>query len=128
MHDVPLPSLAPSRRSALPLVALPVLLVAVIGVTGDSSSTSEAGPQDSSRITIAGFAFDAPTIEVAAGTTVTWINEDSAAHTVRDAGETFAESGDLAQGETFAATYDTPGEYRYVCGIHPEMRGTVTVV
>ncbi|MBW3548634.1 MAG: cupredoxin domain-containing protein, partial [Actinobacteria bacterium] len=59
--------------------------------------------------------------------TVTWTNQDSAAHTVKDSGDLFPESDELAQGDTFEFTYDTPGEYPYICGIHEYMKGTVTV-
>ena len=37
------------------------------------------------------------------------------------------ESGLMAGGVTFSQVFDTPGTYDYVCAIHPEMRGTVTV-
>jgi plastocyanin len=36
-------------------------------------------------------------------------------------------SDSLDQGSTFDFTFDTPGEFAYVCGIHPQMSGTITV-
>ena len=37
------------------------------------------------------------------------------------------ESGLMAGGVTFSQVFETPGAFDYVCAIHPEMRGTVTV-
>ncbi len=89
------------------------------GAAGDAG----AGP----AVAIEQFEFQPGEVKVAAGTTVTWTNEDTVAHTVQDEGELFPESDDLAKGQTFSFTYETPGSYPYICGIHPYMKGTVTV-
>jgi plastocyanin len=115
-----------SRRTLVPLIAAPLLLVGAIGATAGQEA-EDVEPADASAITIAGFAFEEQRIEVAAGTTVTWTNQDAAPHSIVDFSEQFATSPDLAQGDTFEATYDSPGEYDYICGIHEYMRGTVTV-
>lgn len=78
------------------------------------------------EVTIVDFAFEPGDVEIAAGETVTWTNEDSATHTVESDDGTL-DSGDLAQGDTYEMTFDEPGTYEYVCGIHPNMEGTVTV-
>ena len=36
-------------------------------------------------------------------------------------------SQNIGQGATFAYTFDKPGDFTYVCGIHPQMTGTITV-
>ena len=36
-------------------------------------------------------------------------------------------SGPLAQGESYQRQFALPGEYPYVCTVHPEMRGFVEV-
>jgi plastocyanin len=76
--------------------------------------------------TIEGFAFNPGTIEISAGTTVTWTNNDSAPHTVTAEGGAF-QSGRLNQGDTFSFTFDEPGTYTYYCEFHPNMSGTVIV-
>ena len=64
---------------------------------------------------------------------VIWTNQDSAPHTiVSDATPTFSlgaifMSNQLAMGQTFSYTFTTPGTYLYHCGIHPFMKGSVTV-
>ncbi len=98
------------------------------GGTGGEASSPAAGPSSSGQaVSIAGFKFVPPDTEVTAGTEVVWTNDDTVAHTVQDEGELFAESPELATGDTFSFTYDTPGTYPYICGIHPYMKGTVTV-
>jgi plastocyanin len=73
------------------------------------------------------FAYQMANIQVRAGTTVTWTNQDSAPHSV-----TFEngmkDSGLLYQGQSFSYTFRTPGTYQYYCSVHPYMVATVTVV
>ena len=73
------------------------------------------------------FAYQYTNMQVRAGTTVTWTNQDSAPHSV-----TFKngmkESGLLYQGQSFSYTFNTPGTYQYYCTVHPYMVATVTVV
>ncbi len=76
------------------------------------------------RIEIRGFAFNPQTITITKGTTVTWINEDSATHTVT--GNAFI-TEILNQGQTFSYTFDEAGTFDYWCKIHPSMRGKVVV-
>lgn len=94
---------------------------------GGNASDAAAGAT-AADVIIEGFAFDPQTIEIAAGDTVTWTNNDSAQHTVTldPAGSGFA-SGGLAQGATFENTFETPGSFDYFCEIHPNMTGTVVV-
>jgi plastocyanin len=65
-------------------------------------------------------------IEVEAGQMVTWVNDDSAIHTVTSTDGTF-DSDILQRGETFNHTFDRQGEYPYYCNLHPAMVGTVSV-
>ncbi|CAN5527011.1 hypothetical protein BH09CHL1_BH09CHL1_30390 [soil metagenome] len=76
--------------------------------------------------TIEGFAFLPGELEVAAGTTVTWTNNDSAPHTVTATDGSF-QSGTLEQGDTFSFTFETAGEFSYFCEFHANMTATVTV-
>jgi plastocyanin len=78
-------------------------------------------------ITMSNFKFDMPTITVPVGTTVTWKNSDSAAHTVTSMGSGPLNSPNIAGGGTFSYTFTAPGSYMYVCSIHPNMMATVIV-
>ncbi len=108
--------------------------LAVVACGGGDDATVSKAPEGAAgdagtgpAVAIEQFEFRPGEVKVAAGTTVTWTNEDTVAHTVQDEGELFPESDDLAKGQTFSFTYETPGSYPYICGIHPYMKGTVTV-
>jgi predicted secreted protein with PEFG-CTERM motif len=64
--------------------------------------------------------------------TVTWSNDDSAAHTVTagsaaDGPSGVFDSSLFMAGTTFSHTFETKGEFPYFCMVHPWMEGTVIV-
>lgn len=78
-------------------------------------------------VRIDNFAFNTQTITVSPGSTVTWVNEDDAPHTVvADDGKSFR-SKTLDTGETFSFTFASPGTWGYFCSVHPHMTGKVVV-
>ena len=71
-------------------------------------------------------------ITVDPGTTITWINDDSAAHTVTsgtpDNGpDGMFDSALFMSGESYSFDFNGSGFYDYFCMVHPWMTGTVTV-
>lgn len=96
--------------------------------TEEASDESESGAQAPSdaAVAISGFAFDTPTLEISAGTTVTWTNNDGASHTVT-ADDGLFDSGAIQGGGAFSYTFDTPGTYTYYCAFHQNMTATVVV-
>jgi plastocyanin len=69
------------------------------------------------------------TIAVKPGTTITWTNKDSFAHTVTanpGQSETF-DSKNLNAAGTFSVTFTKAGTFSYHCNIHPTMTGKVVV-
>jgi plastocyanin len=62
---------------------------------------------------------------VAAGTEVTWTNNDPEAHTVTADDDTF-DSGPIDPGKTFSVTLED-GSVAYFCAIHPTMKGAIRV-
>lgn len=71
-------------------------------------------------------------INVAAGATVSWDNNDSAAHTVtsgtiENRGDGIFDSGLLLAGETFEIAFNDTGSFDYYCVVHPWMTGIVNV-
>ncbi|MCI0634750.1 MAG: plastocyanin/azurin family copper-binding protein [Actinobacteria bacterium] len=77
-------------------------------------------------VSISNFAFDPAELDVAAGTEVTWTNDDPAPHTVTADGGAF-DSGTLEPGDTFSVAIQGNGPVTYACMIHPEMSGTIVV-
>jgi plastocyanin len=65
-------------------------------------------------------------VQVTAGTTVVWRNEDQLIHTVTANDKSF-DSGLLQPGKTYRRTFDKPGQYPYYCLPHPFMKGVVVV-
>lgn len=110
-------------RSLLLAAPLGILLIACGGAAQTGApATDQPG---ATQVIVANFAFDPQSLTVAAGTGVTWTNNDSAAHTV-----TFTGGPDLGQfgtGDSVSRSFDSAGEFDYVCTIHPGMAGTVVV-
>jgi plastocyanin len=72
------------------------------------------------------------TVEIGVGGTVTWTNDDTAAHTVTSGSATDGPDGTFDSsifmaGKTFEHTFDEAGEYDYFCVVHPWMTGIVIV-
>jgi plastocyanin len=99
------------------------LILALIGMLGVSR---EARAQSDTTVTIADFAFSPNAITVQAGSTVTWVNNDSVPHTATgDNGE--FDTGSIAPGGSATITFDTAGTFAYHCTIHPNMTASITV-
>ncbi|HET6346280.1 MAG TPA: plastocyanin/azurin family copper-binding protein [Myxococcota bacterium] len=97
--------------------------------TGDFSNCTATNASLTATVIISNFAFQPSCIAVAAGTSVTFTNDDEVAHTVtalQDEDEAF-DSGNLAQGATFRHTFRIPGTSRSHCAIHPAIQMTVLV-
>jgi plastocyanin len=119
--------------SGLALIAL----VLICGCTGSGPTTGTPTPTQTpsqgNAVSIQNFAFVPPTLQVAAGTTVTWTNLDAVDHQIiNDATAQAAQgalfmSNPLPQGATYSFTFTTAGTYPYHCNIHPSMKGTITV-
>jgi plastocyanin len=101
-------------------VAFVLASIAVVGLSGPN----RADAQGTAAVDIANFAFSPASLTIEAGTTVTWTNSDSVAHTAT--GDTF-DTGELAPGESGSVTFDTEGTFNYICSIHPNMTGTIMV-
>ncbi|WP_316504386.1 cupredoxin domain-containing protein [Nitrosopumilus sp.] len=70
-------------------------------------------------------------IVIGKGKQVTWLNEDSAFHSVTsgfyDAPTYLFDSGYLDPYQSFSLTFDEVGIYYYYCTLHPWMKGQVIV-
>ena len=108
------------RKFLLPAVAAAAVFAAGCGGSGTSEPVAATEVQ-----MVKSYSFDPKVIEIEAGETVTWTNEDNFTHTVQVEGQ-----GDhkVEQGESVEITFETPGTYDYVCTLHSQdMDGTVIV-
>ena len=104
--------------ASLLAVALPELTAA-----GEAVSAPAASP---ATVKIDNFAFAPATLTITAGTTVTWKNDDDSPHRIGDKNGTF-KSAALDTDDTYSHTFAAPGEYPYICTIHPYMAGKIIV-
>jgi plastocyanin len=112
-----------------------VLLLVIIGGAyfisnndNNSSNTNSNSNQNSNSntVNIENMTFSKSTLTVKIGTTVTWTNNDSFAHTVTSDTGVF-NSSSLSKGGTFQYTFNTAGTFPYHCSIHPNMIAEIVV-
>lgn len=90
-----------------------------------TSPDTSASDGPAATINISGSSFgSSPTVSV--GDEVEVTNNDAIPHTWTSSDGVW-DSGSLGQGDTFSFIFEEPGEYPFVCLIHPTMSGTVTV-
>lgn len=113
-------------RAPVVLASGALFAVSVVGLVGrdDGGTAVAAGPQ---AVSIADFEFGPVALSVGVGDTVTWSNQDEAAHTVTSVGEGPLGSDDLGQDATYELTFSEAGTYAYFCELHPFMKGSVEV-
>lgn len=94
--------------------------------SGSSTPTTVTG--ESASISISNFSFDPSSIIISSGTTVTWTNNDSAAHNVtKTAGPVSFSSNNMSQNDKYSFKFTNVGTYEYKCDFHTSMTGKVTV-
>jgi len=78
-------------------------------------------------IDIQNFSFSPAAAFVKVGTIVTWVNNDSAPHTVTADSGTVLNSPTLQPGQTYSVTLNNLGTISYHCKFHSSMHGSITV-
>jgi len=78
-----------------------------------------------SDVNIASFAFLPAKITATVGKALTFLNSDDTPHqiTVTNGPKTAV----FLRGQRASITFDKPGEYNYICGLHPSMKGVIEV-
>jgi plastocyanin len=108
-------------------VLVPVAALAAAGLlAAGCSATGSSVPVATTKVSMAkSYRFDPKTIEIEAGQTVTWTNNDNFTHTVKVDGR---QDHKVGRGHSVSITFDKPGTYHYVCTLHShDMHGTVIV-
>ena len=106
------------------------MTISACSTSGSSSRPATGEPVATSTVNLPqSYRFDPAAIQVRAGTTVTWTNQDNFTHSVQ-----FLDGGlpteplVMQPGASTAYAFEAPGTYSYQCHLHPHnMRGTVTV-
>ena len=82
--------------------------------------------KDGSEIGIDNFKFAPTPLMVPKGATVTWVNRDDIPHSIVCQALSFR-SHPMDTDASVSLTFEQPGRYEYICGLHPFMRGQVIV-
>ena len=98
----------------------------VVALAGCGGGAGGGAPVATSDIAMArSYRFDPVTATVAAGTTVTWTNDDNFTHNVR-LGDVIV--GEAAPGASVSYEFAEAGTFAYDCSLHPQdMTGTIVV-
>jgi len=105
-------------------MAVTLLLLSFLSLTNSCKKTSDV--PGANEVFIQGMAFTPSTINVTAGTTITWTNNDGVAHTVTSNTGLF-DSGTINPNGTYSHLFSTAGTFPYKCTIHPSMTASVVV-
>jgi plastocyanin len=102
------------------MIGSAALAAVLLGGCGSSGSRQHTA--------ISGYAYHPVTLTVAAGTAVTFTNDDATAHTATSMSTSPPfDTGTLKPGQSKTITLSKSGTYAYYCQFHPFMRGTITV-
>lgn len=117
------------------LAALVAVVVAPAGLTACASDRGESGsapppavtttvPDGAVIVRVANLVYEPKSVTIDAGQTVAWVFDDgNVPHNV--VGKGFR--SETRRSGVFSHRFENPGTYRYLCTLHPRMRGTVTV-
>ncbi|HJQ75634.1 MAG TPA: cupredoxin domain-containing protein [Acidimicrobiia bacterium] len=101
-----------------------VLAAAMITACGgDDGALSPSDAVATTEVDVVDNEFVPSVIEIEVGDTVTWTWGGQDQHDV--AGDGF--ESEVQTSGTFSHTFESPGEYDYVCNIHADMEGLVVV-
>jgi plastocyanin len=107
-----------------PLALIPLAVVAAVLAGCGAAGTSTPVATDHVQMAKS-YRFDPKAIEIKAGDSVTWTNNDNFTHTVK------VEDGPdhkVGRGDSVTITFEKPGTYHYVCTLHShDMHGQVIV-
>ena len=93
----------------------------------ETATTPTPSGRDKIEVSMKDVKFVPMKLTAKVGQTVVWTNDDDFPHTVTATmGEDF-DSGNVAGGETYQYKLDEAGEIDYVCTIHPNQTGSITV-
>ncbi|PPJ23294.1 plastocyanin/azurin family copper-binding protein [Nocardia nova] len=136
------------RSRAARLLPITGALVAAVLIAGCGSNTTTSTPSTTTAAAPPSTAAASPTsvrpasvtvrvedmkfspeaVTVQAGDTVTWKFSDKVPHAIQGIGDAaMGINSPIFTGGEWSHTFAVPGVYRYLCPLHPEMRGTVTV-
>jgi len=98
-------------------------VISLAAVRGVAMGSMTAPKPD---VTIANFTFGPNKHAATVGQPVTWVNNDDSPHQITVL-STKERSAIITKGQSAVLPFNTAGTYEYICGLHPNMKGTVEV-
>jgi plastocyanin len=92
--------------------------------TAPAESTTPA-PDSTTTVEISNNAFNPPQLNVAPGTTVTFVNNDTVPHTATADNDVF--DLEVPPGSSYPVVLEGAGTVTYHCELHPDMKGSIVV-
>lgn len=120
------PSLAPARPGSTAPGSVPVATHAAPPMRAGAVTSSRRKEPRTVNARITGLAYVPSRIEIEAGSTVQWKNNDPLVHTVTATDGSFT-SPQFGLDGTWRHTFTKPGTYTIYCVLHPNMKATVVV-
>jgi plastocyanin len=116
-----------SRRAAAAAIAAfgAVAAIALGPVAAADDGPAASASAARAKVKIKGFKYRPAALRVRRGTRVVFVNRDRAPHTATRRGS--FSTGTLRRGQRAAVRFRKRGTYRYLCTIHPYMRGKIVV-
>ncbi|MBO3461093.1 cupredoxin family copper-binding protein [Aetokthonos hydrillicola Thurmond2011] len=111
------------------------LVVILLSLSSCSPNHQSTAPTNQSQVSaantngtvkIVNFKYMPETLKIAAGETVQFVNKDEEPHTVTSTSGAF-DSKALDTEQSWSHTFNQPGNFPYLCSIHPYMKGTINV-
>ncbi|WP_280435793.1 cupredoxin domain-containing protein [Nocardia carnea] len=127
----------PHRAASAAAAGLTLVAALLAGCGSDEptpsrTDTSVTGSPQNTEATVTVMveedAFSPAEITITAGDTVAWHFDGGIPHGVQGIGDrAMGLNSPLFEVGDWSYTFTSPGEYRYLCPIHPDMRGTIIV-
>lgn len=111
-----------TTRNSLVVFSIASLLACSAALSSDAQTPPNA------KVTIGNFTFSPTTLDVPAGTSLVFVNEDDVPHTVFGSDkDSPLRSPALDTDDKYRVVLTHPGTYHYFCSLHPHMTGTIVV-
>ena len=101
-----------------------IVIVLALAFAGNAAPDERKAAARTHTVLITAFKFVPEALEVNAGDTVVWKNQDLVPHTAT--GKKFDSKG-LDQGQNWSYVARTKGSFPYICYFHPTMKAQLTV-
>lgn len=102
-------------------------VISLAGLSGTALGAAKK-PSGPGTVAIADFLFGPEKIVVKAGQSISWTNVDDSPHQVTVQGESTLRTPVVLKGQSTTLTFNDAGVYGYICGLHPNMKGSIEVV